>query len=184
MEEHKIILPDFLIADLYKASLVDLDTFSYYQKLSGKDSLPTEAEVTTAVAGKIEFFGENQKNVTILVNQPNAISLHKEDLTFLTNVLKACQLRISDIAIVNVAKQQATFSEIKEQLGALQIILFDVEPSVIKLPFMIPPFQVQNFSDTIIILAPALSVLNRPDQEGRLLKTKLWNSLKQVFGIH
>lgn len=183
MDADKIILPDFIIADLYKGCLVDLDTFSYNQEALTEDKLSTEAVATMSAPDKIKYLGENQKNVIILVNEANSIHVNKDDLTFLTNILKACQLNISDIAIINTAEQRVSYMEIKEQLNALQIILFDVEPSHIKLPFMIPPFQVQNYAGSTIMLAPALSALNRQTQEGKLLKTKLWNSLKQVFGI-
>ncbi|HLL44409.1 MAG TPA: hypothetical protein VK369_14765, partial [Segetibacter sp.] len=103
--------------------------------------------------------------------------------TFLINILKACQLNRADIAIVNVAKQDVTYTAIKDELGALQILLFEVEPSLIKLPFKIPAFQIQNYAGCTILTVPALSALNKPDSEGKLLKTKLWNSLKQLFGI-
>lgn len=187
MDSDKIILPDFLIADLYKSCLVDPGTSFLNAQPTPEESLsinlPIENKAQTSSPDKISYYGENQKNVVIVVNQPDSINLNNEDLTFLTSILKACQLSIADIAIVNIAKQQATFTEIKEHLVALKIVLFDVEPSFIKLPFMIPLFQVQKYADSTIMLAPALSALNKPDGEGRVLKTKLWNSLKQVFSI-
>lgn len=182
MDSDKIRLPDFLIADLYKSSLVDPDAFSGSKKILADNELPAEAEAASSI-NKINYFGGNLKNVIIVVKEPNKVHLNKEDLTFLTNILKACQLTTADIAIINIAGQEVTFTAIKEQLGAPQIVLFDVEPSLIKLPFVIPPFQVQNFAGTSIMLAPALSALNKPGIEGRLLKTKLWNGLKQLFNI-
>jgi hypothetical protein len=184
MNSDKMILPDFLIAALYKDSLVDLDNFSpSLNSPEAKESLLTNAGVNTLLPGKIKYLGENIKNVTIVVNQPDHTYLNKEDHTFLINILKACQLSQADIAIVNVGKEEVTYTALKEQLNALQILLFDVEPSVIKLPFKIPAFQVQNFSGCTILTAPALSALNKQDNQGRILKTKLWNSLKEVFNI-
>lgn len=184
MDQDKIILPDFLIADLYKGCLVDLDTFALNQQTSVTKSLLETAKVITDAPVKIKHFGDNQKKIIVLVNQPGSDFLNKADLTFLTNILKACRLETTDIAIVNVAEQPVTFMEIKEQLSALQLILFDIAPLSIKLPFNIPHFQVQNYADTTIMLAPALAVLNRQDNESRVLKTKLWNGLKQVFSIN
>lgn len=183
MDADKIILPDFLIAELYKGCLVDLDTSSYNKKAVTEKNLPSEGVITSGSTDKLKFSGENLKNVTIIINQPDSNDINKKDLTFLTNILKACQLNLADIAIVNTAGQKVTYDLIKEQLGALQIIMFDVEPALIKLPFMIPHFQVQDYAGTAIMMAPALSALNQPDNESRILKTKLWNSLKQVFGI-
>ncbi|MDB5249468.1 MAG: hypothetical protein JWQ40_3862 [Segetibacter sp.] len=180
MRVDKIQLPHFLIADLYKSSLVELDTFTGEQ--------PTEKTTPTVVAkaaenDKISYLGENGKNVIIVVSQTDAVYLKEEELTFLTNILKACQLNLADIAIVNTAAKEVTYAAIKEQLNALKLILFDVDPSAIKLPFSVPAFQVQNYAGSTIMLAPALSALNKPTADGKLLKTKLWASLQQVFGI-
>lgn len=179
----KIILPDFLIADLYKSCLVDLNAYSKKKLSNGEENLNAEAESKTISSSKINFLGENLKNITIIVNQQNSIHLNKDDLTFLISILKACELNLNDIVIVNIAKQPINYIEIKTQLSALQIVLFNAEPSLIGLPFKIPPFQIQTYADTAIMLAPALSDLNKSDKESKLLKTKLWNSLRQLFSI-
>ncbi|HEX8356699.1 MAG TPA: hypothetical protein VF610_04775, partial [Segetibacter sp.] len=171
-------LPDFLIADLYRNVLVEVD-----------DRLPETATSSGTLSAKsgtrdssIIYTGENGKKVIIVIGQ-NAAADTDADINFLTNILKACQLYLPDIAIVDISNQGVTFSELKEKLNAVQILLFGVDPSVIKLPFVIPAFQVQNFAGCTIMFAPALSQLNKTTEEGRLMKTKLWNSLKQVFGI-
>ncbi len=180
MNADKIILPNFLIADLYKESLVDITDFTVNEQNVAKEPLP---EVSNTFPEKIKYYGENRKNITVVVNKSSTTHLNKEDLSFLSNILKACQLSTADIAIVNSAKQEVKYMTIKEQLNAGHILLFDVEPSVIGLPFKIPSFQVQNYAGCTIMTAPALSALDKQTQEGKLLKTKLWNSLKQVFGI-
>lgn len=183
MSTEKIKLPDFVIADLYKGCLVDIGNYSSEKIKPLAEKPQKKAETPAPKVEKINYLGENKKKATIIVNQPEAVYLNKDDLTFLTNILKACQLNPADIAIINIAAQEITFTKIKEQLDAAQIVLFDVEPSVIKIPFMIPPFQVQNYDGCKIMIAPALSSLNNLSHEGRLLKTKLWVSLKQLFGI-
>lgn len=182
MEVQRIVLPDFVIADFYKESLVSLNVYP-----EDRSALTDENSVTDTIEpappDEIKYLGENKKNVIIIVNQPDSTDSDNEETTFLTNILKACGLTLSDIAIVNTALQQVTYTAIKNQLQPAQIILFGVEPSFIRLPFIIPLFQVQNYDAGTIMLAPALSVLNKQTQEGKLLKTKLWNSLKQVFKI-
>ncbi|HEX8461209.1 MAG TPA: hypothetical protein VF623_07255 [Segetibacter sp.] len=181
MREEKIRLPDFLLADLYKSSLVEI-TATTPDDVVVKTPEPIKP-ATVAATDQIKYLEENGKKVTIIVNQPNTAFLNKDDLTFLTNILKACQLTLADISIVNIVTQQLTFQQLKEQLGSVYILLFDVEPSTIKLPFNIPAFQVQKFDDCTIMMAPTLSILNQPSADGRVLKTKLWTSLKQMFGI-
>jgi hypothetical protein len=180
MNEERIKLPDFLVADLYKHSLVELENYTQ-QSVWALEEIP--AIIEKGSSGGIRYLGENGKKVIIVVKQADAVHLNEPDLTFLTNILKACHLSLTDIAIVNIAGQEITFTEIKEQLHGVHILLFDVDPSLIKLPFIIPAFQVQHYSGCTIMLAPALTLLNQASKEGRLLKTKLWNSLKQVFGI-
>ena len=181
MNADKITLPDFLIADLYKESLVDINSFEIYGHTIPEEVLSAKHEAIIS-SEKIKYYGENNKNITIVVNQPGTTYSNKDDLSFLSNILKACQLSSADIAIVNSAVQQVTYLQIKEQLNPRQILLFDVEPSLIGLPFKIPPFQIQKYDGTIMV-APALSALNKQTQESKLLKTKLWNSLKQIFDI-
>lgn len=190
----RINLPDFMIADLYKSSLVDIDRFSINNDhlaktaaISQELSIQTSVniDVTTDISPEtIKYLGENGKQIIVIVDQPEEAYLKEDDLTFLTNILKACQLNLADIAIVNAAQNEVNFAEVKTQLNALHIILFDVEPSAIKLPFIIPAFKIQKYDDVNIMLAPALTKINQVSQEGKLLKTKLWMSLKQLFGIN
>lgn len=182
MDADKIILPDFLIADLYKETLVDIDNF---KETAGRDtvSLGKDGNGGTTDKTDLEYYGKNEKNIVILVTHLSPGILPKDDMTFLSNILKACQLTSKDIAIMNINKQEVTFDKIKEQLNARHILLFELEPSLIGLPFKIPFFQIQNYAGCTIMLTPALTSLNKHSQEGRLLKTKLWNSLQQFFDI-
>ena len=181
MNEEKLKLPDFLLADLYKNSLVEIHSHTTDSR-TNKDIASEPAE-TSEASDQIKYLGENAKNVTVIVVQHDVDFLNENDLIFLTNILKACHLNLSDIAIVNVAKQPLTFQQLKDQLSCHYALLFGVDPSTIKLPFTVPAFQVQKFNECTIMQAPALSSLNQSTQDGKLLKTKLWMSLKQMFGI-
>lgn len=182
MNIQKIQLPDFLIADLYKDYLVDLDT-SVPEPTRLNEKSETKIPAATSATQQIKYLGENAKNVIIMVNQPETEYVNSDDNGFLTNILKACQLSTADIAIINIARQEITYTLLKEQLKPLQVFLFNVEPFAIKLPFIIPSFQVQNYDGCTFMMAPALANLNQNTQEGRLLKSKLWMSLKKIFNI-
>src|SRR3954466_6781584 len=103
MNADKIILPDFLIADLYKDSLVDINDFTVGEQAQAKETVAAENKAAETSAEKIEYYGDNAKNIIVVVNQPNTTHLNKDDLSFLTNILKSCQLNAGDIAIINVA---------------------------------------------------------------------------------
>jgi hypothetical protein len=90
---------------------------------------------------------------------------------------------MDDIAIVNTADQSLTYHTAKEQIQTKYLLLFGVEPTSVKLPFIIPHFQVQQYDGCTIMLAPDLSQINNTDPESTKLKRNLWNGLKEVFAI-
>jgi len=183
MSFDKIQLPDFLIADLYKDSLVELESVKEEGTIKYEEKIIQKPELQTEVSKSVKYLGQNQKNITVVVNTDEAAIISDSDLTFLSNILKACGFNLGDIAIVNKHNQEIQFTTIREQLSANNILLFNVDPLHIGLPFTIPQFQVQPYADSTIMTAPALAVLSQPTEESRLLKTKLWMSLKRVFNI-
>jgi len=183
MSFEKIQLPNFLIASLYKDCLVELATKEETVNIIADNSSPNVEETNINYTPAITYLGQNRKNIIVIINNPDAAVLNDIDQTFLTNILKACSLSLDDIAIINTNDHNISFADIKEQLGAQDILLFDVEPSSINLPFSIPYFQVQRYAGCTILSAPAFSLLNQPMEQSRLLKSQLWVSLKQLFNI-
>ena len=184
MSFDNIQLPDFLIAELYKDSLIELDNIEA-KKPTSTSGKPGEAPQKEAVASNhdLQFMGEHKKKVTVLVNDEEAVFLNRGDLDFLTNVLKACQLTMGDIAIINTNKQATSFSALSDLLAPRVVILFQVQPSEIDLPFSIPDFQPQAYAGVTYLKAPALNEINAASPEARVLKTKLWTNLQQIFKL-
>jgi hypothetical protein len=183
MSFDKIQLPDFLIADLYKDCLVELESIKEEKEAKYEEKIIRKPEPQPEASKTIKYLGQNQKKITVIVDTPEAAIIGDTDLTFLSNILKACGFNLGDIAIVNKSNQEIQFQTIREQLSANYILLFNVDPMAIGLPFTVPNFQVQPYADSTIMTAPSLSVLNQPTEESRLLKTKLWTSLKRVFNL-
>ncbi len=184
MPENNFTLPDFIIADLYKNSLVEIENDENpvnHANKSSKDAI----EFAEPEAAKPEnfYFGKNEKFVSIILNEPEAEFINEDDLQFLTNILKACKLSVDDIAIINFRNHQKTFNDLKELMSTRYFLLFGVEPTDIKLPFIIPHFQVQQYAGCTIVTAPALHDINKNSDEGKLVKTKLWLSLQRCFDI-
>ena len=131
----------------------------------------------------LHFLGKNQKLVSIIVNEPNVEHIKQVDLDFLITILNACSLALPDIAVVNVAQQAVNINLLKAQLSPAYLLLFDVSPSELKIPFIAPAFQVQNYDGYKIIVSPPLSLLNQPDDESKDLRKSLWVALKKMFDI-
>ncbi|MCY7422924.1 MAG: hypothetical protein LH478_14425 [Chitinophagaceae bacterium] len=184
MLENNIELPPFIIAELFKNSLVEVNEDNYVSSI--KDvliPLLINDQLTEVVVNEQIYLGNNLKQVSIVVSEADKKIINEKDLKFLTSILKACQLNKEDIAIFNQLKTPVTYSYLKENLQAKYLLVFGIEPTEIKLPFIIPHFQVQQYAGCTIIIAPPLSDMNNDNAEGKLLKTKLWMSLQRCFNL-
>jgi hypothetical protein len=157
-------LPGFLLKDLYKESLVELN------------EIQKTPEKTTDINANV--LGNNQKKVLILVSYPGELVITDIDLTFLLTVLQACNLSLNDVSIFNeAAVNNAKYQELIVTFKPAVILLFGVPQSAISLPLHFPDYQVQTFKDTRFLSAPTLSEL----QQDKTIKMKLWAGLKKIF---
>ena len=117
------------------------------------------------------------------MEQQTVVYLNEEDLSFLTNILKACKLNLADIALLNFSNHPITYTNLQDELEPVTILLFGLAPNAIKLPFDIPAFQIKKHGDCKIMTAPPLIELNLPTDASKILKSKLWVSLQDLFTI-
>ena len=181
MSNSKISLPDFLIAELYKDSLVMIENSTApAEKKPANTGLETIDSIVTVGNPSINFMGENRKNVSVLVNDSKHAFLPKDELDLLTKILSACNLNPADIAIINTSNQEVRFELMKEQFNPKVVLLFNVATISVNLPFTIPDFQIQPFDGCTFLSSPSLHTLIH-SAEGRTLKGNLWTKLKQLF---
>ncbi len=182
MNPENSLLPPFVIASLYKDELVLIDD----QKSSNANKPKKGEAVVTApqdIQKPISYLGNNQKKITILLQDTAAVHLADESLQFLTAILAACKLNMGDVAIVNTVHQPVQYTQIKTELKPSTIILFDISTASIALPFEVPHYQVQQYDNcTLLFSAPLQSMLVKTDA-AKLEKGKLWNALKKTFNI-
>ena len=171
MSFKKLQLPDFLIAELYKDVLVELNTVEKAEKI--QKTLPAQKW----------FLGENKKNVVIAVRDEEAVYLRDEWLQFLSAILGACKLNLGDVAIINFAKNNYSYSELNEKLSPEFLLLLDITAKEIQLPFTVPHYQIQQYNNCKFLLSPSLEIIQGATQEAKLEKSKLWLSLKKMFNI-
>ena len=184
MSLDKIQLPDFLIAGLFNDTLVITDEpKSLKTPPKTIEQVIPQPQIATVAPPKKLFLGDNKKNITILVNDNQAVYLRDEWLKFLTNILAACKLNIGDVAIVNQSQSRTTFTELQPVTYPKYLITFGVGSRDIALTFSIPDYQVQDYNKCIFLLCPPLSVMFGDTEAVKLEKTKLWVSLKKMFNI-
>lgn len=134
-----------------------------------------DAEVSKEL--KISSLGENKKNILFLVNEVDYTYLPDNEMEMLSNLIIACKLSMSDIALVNYHYNQYQYPQFNHYFKAKIILLFGVSPAALDLPFTIPFFQIQNFQQQSFLTAPALADF----LENKNLKKDLWISLQKLF---
>ncbi|MBC7629758.1 hypothetical protein [Ferruginibacter sp.] len=166
MSLDNIQLTPFLLQELFKKSLIELDASELHEERRS--------------ASSFTILGNNRKRIIILVADDETLYLPDEQLNFLLGILSACGLTMEDVAIVNTKKNRnLTYKAIELELKGASILLFGVSAAQINLPIEFPHYQVQSFNNQTYLAAPVLQEIQNSKEE----KTKLWNCLKQFFAI-
>jgi hypothetical protein len=177
MSLNDIQLNQVAIAGLYSRTLVENSTTQI-----PKDIAKTEKTENASVTPVLKFLGNNRSNIAILV-ESDVPFLPDDQLQFLTRMLSACKLSLEDVAIVNCINKNVSLSILQASLRPVKILMLGVEPSSINLPFNFPHFKSQSHAGCTYLCAPSLYELGMETADAKMLKTKLWVSLKEIFGI-
>lgn len=181
MNLNSIILPEFVVAELYHSSLIETgETPAKAQPVlipGEKDPIPDHHEGWSA---GWKWLGENRKNILIAVNYKNVVHIPDHELNFLTGILGACKLDLGDVAILNLSNHPSiSYKEIADEFKSKIVLLFGMEPTALGLPLNFPHFQVQHFTSSSFLYSPGLNEL----ENDKILKSKLWVCLRRLFNV-
>ena len=177
MNLNDIELPAFVVADLYRSSLIESNDIPAKQTIVKENKPPV---TSTQTDPQWKWLGSNQKNILVIVNNHEAVHLPDNELSFLTGILAACKLNLADVAIVNLNNHPETFyKELTSFFKSKIVFLFDVEPAAFGLPMNFPHYQIQAFANNSFLFSPSLKNL----ESDRVEKTKLWVCLKRLFNL-
>lgn len=172
MSLNNIDLPAAVIAELYKNNLLEIP------EKGDKENKLINQRNTGVIP--VPHLGKNQKRITILVHYPSDVYIPEDQLTFLSNILNACGLHIGDIAIVNAGIRNLDFATIVKELQTEKLIVFRNIP-LLDIPG--DPFKIIKLGDVTVLNVPTLEKMNGNSEDSKLLKSKLWVCLKQLFNI-
>ena len=179
MSLNEINLSPYLVTQLYSSTLVG-ETKKAEAKAETETKIASIPEKEPVAATSWKFLGNNQKKVLVAVNYTNLTHLPDPQLDFLTQLLKACQLGLNDVVIININNYTGVrYTEILDHFGAQNVLLFGITVQEFGFPFGAPPYQVQAFDNRTIIHAPSLQDL----QNDKPAKSLLWAGLKKIFNI-
>jgi hypothetical protein len=173
MDLNHIQLPPSLLAGFYKNHLIESADL--------KPIAPAAPENIHTIKG-IQYLGKNQKGICILVGYTKDVYLPDDQLNFLTSILQACRLNLGDVAIINQYREKISFAELRKQLTCNYLLVFGVDLSIPGLSEM-PLFSMQHIDGCSVVHSPAAEQLNNNNPESKMLKSKLWASLKQMFNV-
>ena len=139
--------------------------------------------ISSASNAKIKYLGGNKKRIAFIVNSTTDVYLPDAQLDWLQKMLEACRLNLGDVAIANIAKNNFSISDIKQELFSNTVILLGAEPSSIQLPINFPHFNLQQHDGITFLATPPPAQLNQATAEAKLLKSKLWVSLQKLFKL-
>ena len=152
MSLDNIQLPDTILQGLFGKCLYDLE--------------PHKSVLSDITSSEINFLGNNQKKIIILVNSEAAIYLPDDELNFLLGILTACKLSMADIALVNLAKNpDINYSFLTDQFKADKVFLFGLNAGAIALPLEFPHYQVQQFNNQVYLSSVSLNEMQVNKEE-------------------
>ena len=169
MSLNQISLTPQLLADLYANSLIETHA----------KPVPVDPIIPVATS-TINYLGDNQKRILIVVNHDQVAYLTDDELSFFTKVLNACDLSLADVAIVNWCNlEEKNYTTVIKELQSKKILLFNLTPIEFGLPLHFPPFQIQEFDKHTYLQAPSLASI----EQDVATKKQLWTALKKLFAI-
>jgi len=124
----------------------------------------------------IKAKGQNHKKVLILVSH-STNDLNSVENVLLFNILKAIQLTIDDVQLV-----EFTGIAMKTLFNAINFnkcIMMGLSPKNIGLQIVSTPYQVFNFQNKYFLLSHSANLLNKHKK----YKESLWKALQKMFPI-
>ena len=202
MKNEKTILPNSILASLYKdtlvlpqitkkeSELIDNSSKQITSVQSTKESIMEAPTPTHEVsndsnihAAPLKYLGEHLKQVTIIVKDDISVHLNETDLHLLSSILNACKLNLADIALINIAQQKLSLHEILETLPSKLVLIFDVSSTTLKVKLPTTLYKPIQLGETYLLFSNGLSKMQGTDQSAKVEKSKLWTVLKQLFQL-
>lgn len=173
-------LPTSILVDWFRKSLVIMKE----NDILKVDKVEQVLKNHSMKPNSVQYLGNNEKKISIIVRDEFATYLDESSLQFLTNILQACNLNLGDIALINIEQQKNIhYKQLKEDLEVTKCLLFGISAESIHLPLTFPSFKSQLYDGIAFIHASDLATINNSSAESKLLKAKLWSCLQEFFNL-
>jgi DNA polymerase III psi subunit len=128
---------------------------------------------------EISYQGKNNKQVVILVDQPEAEYTTVEQDLLLRNILTAMQLNLQDIALVNAAHNDTIDMESLKKVGCSKLIGFGINAARLAIGAKFETNTIIENKGISFLFSYSLNELQHDKEK----KMTLWRSLKALFNL-
>jgi hypothetical protein len=176
-----IKLSPLLVKKMYEKTLV-VSSFANDENTEKKPKVETQKTILPddKKDEEINYLGKNNKHILILVNEKDHKFLSDNELSFLMNILSACNITMADAALVNSYNNaDIVYEKLIKTFAPSTILFIGTEPQALGFPVLIPMYQVQAYNKQQYLCAPSLQKLSSNKEE----KKQLWVALKKIFSI-
>ncbi|UII30511.1 hypothetical protein LVD17_19655 [Fulvivirga ulvae] len=126
---------------------------------------------------ELVFKGDNKKRILVIVDQPEEEFINAADESFLSKIIGAIKLDISDIAIVNFPNNNGLNKETLLDFNASKYLVFGVSDSKL-FKDNLPPYQAIDIENgkQVLSCSSLTAIASDPTQ-----KKLLWTALQKMF---
>jgi len=126
---YQIKTPNLAFADIVVTPIVPALAEEITPNIPPKPILKPVAQLPTSDKPSYIYTGDNHKSILIIINEPDAETLKKEDLLALNKLLAARKLEIKDVALLNIQKNDnLNYTQLKDFFGFNKLLLFGINP--------------------------------------------------------
>ena len=132
----------------------------------------------------IKYIGNPNGTIIVLFNNEQGTELPQSEYNLLESILKACNILITDILLINIHKQTLSIKDLKQQFNASKILIFGADiPNILYLNEFKNLYQMISIANLDILLSNSLAHLNMDANSKEILfeKKQLWALLKKIF---
>ncbi len=154
----------------------EAETKTLKQEINKIKSDNSEKQSESKSDTDFSYFGKNRKNFLILIKETEQENLKDADNKLLTGILAAGQLSLNDVAIVNMAKTNASFLDMYKKLKPTSVVSFGVDTKNLGVPHEFELYKPTKIKAITWIISHNFVALH----SDKTKKLGLWTALKEL----
>lgn len=142
---------------------------------------PQEDKAQKVAEEGVRFFGENTRNILVLLEYSQDNLLKSKEFELLLKIMGAINLTLHEFAVVNLLQNEGvSFEKLKETLKPVKTLYFSASNESYLFEQPLTKYESFDYKDVEVVPSDSLSQMLIGD-EARDKKKQLWEALQQYF---